>query len=370
MKKKKWLLIATVGGMLATSAFVGAGGLVEKVSGMLHNDVKVYVDGDNTTFHPVYINGKAYLPARETAEALGYNLKWSKERLELQQRDGVEQEEYMQISGIIVDVTPVDDQYRLEVRGHGVSNWMILFADKDTVITDNAGAAVAAKDLKAGQQVNAQYGPVVALSYPGQSHAATIKVGNESLIKEGPVHAIEHTSDGWQLQFSELKDGQETPSLVLNGGKETAIVTEQGTPVEWTQIKPGTPVRAYYGPFTTRSMPPQSPANLIVVLEESLNVDAETVKEFRELAWKLVPETEKAGLITKKDEAQVSLIDAKGAAIMAANEQQKQILADIVAKEGKVISVTYSTDKDALLGPLQIVIHPETKTLIGFFIRR
>jgi hypothetical protein len=146
------------------------------------------------------------------------------------------------------------------------------------------------------------------------------------------------------------------------------VVSTEGQSVEWSQIKPGTQVRAYYGPVMTKSIPPQSPAHVIVVLGEQL--DSATVKEYRDLAWTFVPQREKAHLITKQDEAQVAIIDAKGAAIMAVNDTQKKFLADIEAENGKLISVNYSTDQDAMLGPLMIVINPETKELVGFFVRK
>ncbi|GGD76419.1 hypothetical protein [Paenibacillus nasutitermitis] len=365
MKKQKWLIMMTAAGLLATTAAVGANGLVEKVNGILHNDIKVTVNGTDTKLHPVYINGKAYLPARDTATALGYGLELSGKEIKLGEK---EQENFMQTMGVIVSASSTDGKSQIEVLGHGTNTWVILNVDQKTVLTDKNGKAFAAKDLKPGMQLTAKYGPVMTMSYPGQSHAVSIQVGEQSLIKEEAVLSVNNTDGGWKIQFGEMKDNVEIPSLTLNAGKETMVVSPEGQPVEWSQIKPGTKIRAYYGPIMTKSLPPQSPAHVIVVLEEQL--DSASVKEYQNLAWTLVPESQKEHLLTKQDEAQVELISAKEAGIMPADDKQKQILADIQAKDGKLISVNYSTDQDALLGPLVIVINPETKELVGFFIRK
>lgn len=373
MKKKTWLIAATVGGLLATTAAAGASGLTEKVTGLLHRDVAVSVDGESTGLQPVYINGKAYLPARETAEALGYDLAWSKKEIKLSKDEDEEEAEYIQLSGVIVDAVKVEgeERYRLEVLGHGINKWVILFADKDTVVTDAEGNAVGLDNLKAGLQITADYGPIMAMSYPGQSHAAKIQVGSQRLIEEGQLSAVEHSTDGWRMTFSEAKDGEEQPKLVLNAGKETMLITREGQPVDWNQLRPGTKVRAYYGPIMTKSLPPQSPAHVVVVLDEELNIAHEDVEAYRELAWKLLSDEQKEHVTTDSDKAQVTQVDAKSSAsaIMAA-EGQKQLLEDIVAQEGKLIVVTYSTDEDALLGPLKVVIDPQSKEHIGYFIRK
>ncbi|GGG11241.1 hypothetical protein [Paenibacillus abyssi] len=366
MKKRKWMIMITAAGLIATTTAVGANGLMKKVTGFLDNDVMVSINGTDTTIQPVYIDGKAYFPARDTANALGYSLNWSRDQIELVEKES-EMEEFLQTSGVIVSVEPIDDRYRLEVLGHGPNTWIILYADKETVLTNAAGDAFAAKDLKAGMHITAQYGPIIAFSFPGQSHAASIQVGDERLIKEEAILSVDQTDDGWQIQFGEMKDGAEAPELTLNAGKETMLVTPEGYPVEWSQIKAGTKVRAYYGPIMTKSIPPQSPADVIVVLDGL--VDPTSVNEYRELAWTFVPESEKEHLITKQENAQVDFILAKGAAIVPADDKQKEILADIQSRDGKLITVTYNTDQDALLGPLMIVIHPETKELIGFFQR-
>ncbi|QMV41775.1 stalk domain-containing protein [Cohnella cholangitidis] len=224
MQRKKLLVLATAVGLLGTSAVVGANGLVSKVAGVLNKEVVVSVDGADTALHPVYIDGKAYLPARDLAGALGYNLSWNSKGKEIEINSKDEQAvEYMRMLGVVVDVKQTDDgSYRIELLGKGDDRWMILYADKDTVLTDESGKPAAAADLKAGTRITAEFGPVVAMSYPGQSHAHSIIVGSETLVKEDVIQTVEKTDDGWQVTFGETKDGAAVPTLKLTAARKLA----------------------------------------------------------------------------------------------------------------------------------------------------
>lgn len=372
MNNKKMIVLMTAVGLLGATAGVGASSMVSKVSGMLHKDIAVTVDGTATSMNPVYIKGKAYLPARDTASALGYNLNWSSKTIELSQKgDQPEEVEYLRTMGVIVSVEPTEDEgrYRIELLGKGPYSWIILYADKDTELTDSNGAAVAAKDLKAGTRITAEFGPIVAMSFPGQSHAAKIVVGNETLAKEDVIQSVKKTDDGWQVQFGESKDGVATPTLTLNAGKETSVLTSQGQSVEWEDLKVGAKVRAYYGPIMTKSIPPISPLHYLVVLDEVEQLAPASAQEFRELAWGKLTEADKTHLITKKDEAKVEVINSSNVALMTTTDAQKKLLAEIQPANGKLISVTYNTDQDALLGPLTFAFDPDSKELVGLFVR-
>ncbi|RKP47325.1 hypothetical protein D7Z26_23805 [Cohnella endophytica] len=377
MRNKKLLILVTAAGLLGTSAVVGANGLVTKVSGVLHKEVKVTVNGTDTALHPVYIDGKAYLPARDLATQLGYDLSWGNKNTQIELTSKEEQAaEYIRTTGVIVDVKPADKgQYRIELLGKGDYGWIILYADKDTILTDNSGQAFAAKDLKAGTQITAEFGPIVAMSFPGQSHAHKIVVGNETLVKEDVIQSVDKTDDGWQVKFGETKDGVTRTSLVLTAGKETSVLTSEGQSVDWADLKAGTKATAYYGPIMTKSLPPQSPLHYLVVAPANSTaplgkLSAEQAQAYRELAWSNMPDSQKSHLTTKKDEAEVSIISSSNAAIITVTDEQKKKLAEVQAVNGPLIEVKYSTDQDTLLGPLQMAFDPDTKVLVGFFIRR
>ena len=375
MQKKKLLVVLTAVGLLGTSAAAAAGasGLVGKVTGIFHKDIVVSVNGDKTSLNPVYINGKAYLPARETATELGYVLNWNSKTKEIQINSKEEQAvEYLRMLGVIVDISPTDreGQYRVELLGHGDQRWMILNIDKDTELADENGKAINAADLKAGTRIMAEFGPIIALSYPGQSQAHRIVVNGESLVKEDVIQSVEKTEDGWQVKFGETKDGQTTTSIILNAGKETGVITSEGIDVPFANLKAGDKVRAYYGPIMTKSLPPISPLHYLVVMSDVAQLAPATIKEYQELSWKNMPEDQKPHLTTKKEDALVEEVDSGNISVMLATDAQKKRLEEIQAANGKLISVVYDTDQNALIGPISMIFDPESKELLGFLPRK
>ncbi|WP_158299553.1 stalk domain-containing protein [Paenibacillus antri] len=377
MKHKKIIAVMTVAGLMAATASVGAQSLFEKVSGILNHEVSVVVNGEKTSIVPVYIDGKAYLPLRDAATGLGYEVSYDAGKNEIAITGNAEEEdevEYIMGTGVIADIAEMEDgRFRIEFLGHGSNRWVILYADEETTIVDEAGKAVSAEDLKEGTQIVVEYGPVMALSFPGQSHAAKITVGAERLAKEDVVQSVERTDDGWQVKFGETKDGEVVTTLTLNAGKETAVMTAQGESVDWEDLKAGTKVRAYYGPIMTKSLPPQSPLFYLVVLGDeapaSGKMTPEAAQEYRDLAWALVAE-QASDITTKPEEAIVSIVSAKDSGVLENSEEQKKLLADIQAANGNLVTVTYQTSQDELLGPLTVAFDFDTKAFVGFYARR
>ncbi|AGA56703.1 hypothetical protein Theco_0488 [Thermobacillus composti KWC4] len=359
---RKWLAVMTTAGLLVAAASAGADGIGQKISGWLRPDIIVAVDGAETGMKPVIIEGKAYLPARGIAEATGYEIHWKGNRIEL---SGAEDEEqYMTFTGYINGVTQDGDRWRIDVIGP--DNWLILYADKETVLTDAEGKPFAAEDLAPGMAIEAEYGPMVAMSYPAQSHAASIKVMQQHLVAKQVIHSVEKTEDGWRIGLADEEGGE--VKLVLLAGPETLIVRSDKQPADAELLEPGLVVRAYYGPAVMKSLPPQSHAQYIEVDDQREWLAPAEEQEYRELAWKQLSDEDKAHLITAKDEALVELIDAANAAVIPL-EGKERLLEDIRANGGKLVAVTYKTDQDALLGPVTVLFDPETKEVIGHIVR-
>ncbi|OCT14750.1 hypothetical protein A8709_11265 [Paenibacillus pectinilyticus] len=361
--KKKLTVILTLAGLLGTTAAVGAESLVEKVTGYLQKDVKILVNGQDSALTPVYIDGKAYLPVRDAATQLGYTVSYDEANKEIE-LNGAEAADLMRSSGVIVSVQAKEDgNTRIELLG---STWVILTVDKSTTIKSLDGKTLTAADLKAGTQIDAAFGPAMAMSYPGQAHAVSINVQADRLVKEDTIKEVKHTDDGWQVQLGD--------NLVLNGGKETRVLTSQGESVNWEDLKTGMKVKAYYGPIETRSLPPQSPVFLLVVPAQSSvttspKMPPETAQEYRNLAWAQVKE-QASHITTKQDEAVVQIVSSKEVSVIASTDEQKKLLADVQAANGNFLTVTYNTDQDQLLGPLTAVFDFNTKAFVGFNIRK
>lgn len=376
MPKKKLIVLLTAAGLLGTTAAVAAEDMLEKVTGILHKEVKIVVDGTNTSLTPVYIDGKAYIPVRDAAKDLDYEVIYddANQEIELHKINKEEAAAYMRGTGVIVDVKQTEKgQYRIELLGKGSNAWVILYADEKTVIADGAGNAVPAQALTAGTEIIAEYGPVMAMSFPGQSHAAKITIGAERKVKEDVIQSVKHTDDGWQVQFGETKDGIAVPSLTLNAGKETSVLTSQGESVKWEDLKAGMKVRAYYGPIETKSIPPQSPLFYLVVPTDLTapvgKMTPEAAQEYRDLAWAKVTDNA-SHITTKKDEAVVQIVSANDSGVLATTDEQKKLLEEIKSANGNLVTVTYNTDQDELLGPLTVAFDFKTKAFVGFYARR
>ncbi len=270
MKAKKTFIILTAIGMLGATAAAGAAGLTEKVSGLLRSDIKITVNGEPSTLQPVYIDGKAYVPIRDTAGLLGYEVQASGKQIQLtsaaSQEEQPGEDEAMrpiELSGVVVGKTEVDGTVKLEIRGNGGSDWMVLSLTKDTEIVDESGVTKTAKDIAVGTHVDTLYGPISTMSYPGGSAAVKVVVGQQRLIKEDTISQVKKSEYGWQVHLGSLEELHNV--LVMNLNEQTMIVRADGEQVKPEELKEGTQVKAYYGPATTRSMPPQATVELIVV---------------------------------------------------------------------------------------------------------
>jgi len=361
-RHRKWFAVAATAGLIVSAASAGADAIGEKMSGWLRPDIIVTVNGADTGLKPVIIDGKAYLPARGLAEATGYEVSWKGNRIELTGAE--EEEQYMTLTGYIAGVTQDGDRWRVEVIGP--NEWIILYADKDTALTDADGKAFAAEDLAPGMAIEAEYGPMVALSYPAQSHAASIKVVRQHLVAKQVVQSIEQTENGWRIALADEEGGE--VKLVLHAGPDTLIVRSDKQPAGADLIEPGMVMRAYYGPAVMKSLPPQSNAHFIELDDQREWLAPAEEREYRELAWEQLTDEDKAHLITPKDEAQVELVDA-GSAVVIPLEGKARLLEEIRSQGGKLAAVTYRTDQDALLGPITILFDPETKEVVGHIVR-
>jgi hypothetical protein len=363
-KHRKWLAVMATVGMLAAAVSAGAEGIGEKISGWLRPDITVAVNGAETELKPVIIDGRAYLPARGLAEATGYEITWQGNRIELTGAENEEEEQYMTLAGYIASVTQDGDRWRVETIGDG--QWLILFVDGESTLTGADGEPIKPEDLKPGMAIEAEYGPMVALSYPAQSHAKSVKVVRQHLVAKQVVHSVERTEDGWRIALADEEGGE--VELVLLAGPETLIVRSDKQPADAELLEPGTVVLAYYGPAVMKSLPPQSHARFIEIDDRRAWLAPAAEREYRELAWEQLSEEDKAHVITPKDEALVEYVGAADAAVIPL-EGKEQLLEDIRSQGGKLVAVTYRTDQDALLGPITILFDPESKEPIGTIVR-
>lgn len=270
MKRGKLVALLVVSGLLAATAAAEAAGLTSKVSGLLRKDVKVVVDGQDSGMEPVFINGKAYLPAREAAEAFGYEVNWNSGNKVLLFND---EANFTQNTGVIDRVTnDGNGAVTIDFLGrslNGNNGRVILRPSANTSIIDEDGRAVHVEALKSGLHViSVKYGPAVLNSAPPQAHPVSMVVGQQRLIREDVVREVRKTEEeGTSVVFGSGEGSEYSTDLVLNVGKESALVDEQGTSMAWSELKAGARVKFYFGPAVTKSIPPQAPVDTMIVLE-------------------------------------------------------------------------------------------------------
>ncbi|MCR8844721.1 hypothetical protein NQ117_13605 [Paenibacillus sp. SC116] len=144
---------------------------------------------------------------------------------------------------------------------------IVLNLSEDTVITDKNGKVLKQSDLKAGQRIEAHYGPMMTASLPPISPAQKIVVLGETSRVEGVV-AKDMSKDAKSIHIDTAGDKKMENDMILHINEDTSIINIVGTPVKPEEIKKGTKVAAYHSLATTFSIPAQSSAYVIVVLPE------------------------------------------------------------------------------------------------------
>ncbi|WP_123042323.1 stalk domain-containing protein [Cohnella candidum] len=269
-KRIRTVLVLTAAGLLTVTAAAGASGLTSKVSGLLRKDVMVVVGGLDSGMVPVFIDGKAYLPAREVAQKFGYKITWVEEHKVVLLED---ESTFFKDNGVITSVEQEGDgRVRFDFLGRSpndANRRMIFHANaKSSVITDEEGRPAGLDALKPGVHVAVDYGPFVSASLPGSAFAQNIVVGTQRLIREDKLGDIRITDEGTSLILGTGEGNEFHTDLVLNAGKESTVISSKGDPLSWTDLKKGMRIRAYYGPAVSKSIPPQAPIDTIVVLDD------------------------------------------------------------------------------------------------------
>ena len=393
MKNSKKIIFMTMLGILGAATAANATGFTQKVVGMLHNEIKVSVEGKATSMKPVIINGQVYLPASSEAKALGYTMNYDQAHRSITINKSHQSNpnptnpkppvntpvDQARSTGVIVNVQPASNgQYRIELLGKGSNSWVILTVDKDTVLKNDNHKNINVKDLRAGQRIDVSYASTTIMTFPIQSHATQITVKDQAMVTESVIQAIDHTEDGWVVKFGEGKGGSLIATLTVTSGKETSVLTPDGQSVDWNDVKVGNKVRVYYGPNVTASKMPSGPLYTMVVLDnfsrDSIQggipaLTADDIKSYRDLSWNLL--TDKRSVTTSKEDAKVELLNSNEASVLTTNDSQKASLAALQAANDELVVVTYQVkkQKDVVLGPIMMAFNPTTREFMGYFPR-
>lgn len=105
---------------------------------------------------------------------------------------------------------------------------------------------------------------------------------------------------------------------------------------------------------------------ILIMTNKSDDFSNFDLQEIREIAWNSIEKSQIPHIKSNKNEAVVSLIDSKDNWIVPINDEQKKEL-DKIKDLKTLITVTFNTDRDGLLGPIIAVINPATMKVIGFY---
>ncbi|EHB63843.1 MULTISPECIES: hypothetical protein [Paenibacillus] len=165
-------------------------------------------------------------------------------------------------TGIITDTTDGKITVIGQALETGGVNYVILTVDEKTEIVDKNGAALSRDVLKEGVRIEALYSQVMTLIYPARTHADKIVVSDTKAPKiEGTIAESERNSKE-QLYINVGSDSSTDNDVILNISKDTQIIAGLDPDAE---LAPGTKITAYHSPVMTKSLPPITAAEVIIV---------------------------------------------------------------------------------------------------------
>jgi len=154
----------------------------------------------------------------------------------------------------------------------GGTNYVMLHVDKDTVIVDENGEVLTADALKEAGYIDAFYGNVMAMSYPGQTHADKIVVKATQAVKaEGTIANSERAGEG-RVYLNVGSDDKTENDIILSISDKTVVLPVPGADAE---LKDGMKVVVYHSPIMTKSLPGITNADVIIVTPENNTVAAQ-----------------------------------------------------------------------------------------------
>lgn len=188
-------------------------------------------------------------------------------------RDAKQQADLLGTSGEIGEVR-TDDKggVSIVIKGTGVSEQspaeVVLNIGKDTTLINKDGKTVAASSLVKGAKVIGFYGPMLTKSLPPIGNAVKVVVNEakeevKSVETTGVITAVNNDKERQSAQIQ----GIGTEGIVLNVGKDTVLQAADGSKLTLADLKPGMTVKAEHSLAMTMSLPPQTPAYKITVLD-------------------------------------------------------------------------------------------------------
>ena len=140
-----------------------------------------------------------------------------------------------------------------------------LIVNRDTIIRDERGRNIPARDLEAGMLIDATFSQAMTRSIPPQAQAFQIRVKRRRSTFSTTIGRILEVNTREQF-LRTISDANPASIVRFNISPETRILDPIGRPIPLSNLFPGLRVRVEHATFMTASIPPQSPAFLIQVI--------------------------------------------------------------------------------------------------------
>ena len=220
---------------------------------------------------PEIVNNTQYVPLNFVSEVLYGNVSVEGSQIIITtDQANASEEEVIKASGIITSLSSEEGKLSVHINGNGAKG-IILHVSDDTKFALANGDALAFKDLKVGDQVEAEHAMFATLSLPPQSPVYKITVTEQAkadlVIAEGAISEITTNENGERSILLKGQGIEEEPSsgIVFNISSETKVVDTKGEAIDPSTLKEKDYVISVYNGITTRSLPPIANAMKLVV---------------------------------------------------------------------------------------------------------
>lgn len=202
-------------------------------------------------------------------------------------------------------------------------NTVVLNIGEETKLTGKDGEEIKITDLTKGMKVNVVYGPIMTASLPPQNVPVSVKIVEERESETSLAKVLAVDLEAQQIVTGEDVEKPET-QVVFNVGEETKI-TKDGKEIELKDIKADDTIRVIHSIAMTRSLPPQTAAYEIEVVD----ADKAQMPETAELEGTIAEVDAEAGHVTIGDEK-----DPNAQTILLVGEET-----EIVDNDGKTLKL-------------------------------
>ena len=140
-----------------------------------------------------------------------------------------------------------------------------LVVSDNTIILDERGNTVSARNLRTGMTVNATFSSAMTRSIPPQANAFVIQIIRRSMRDNITVGRILNV-DRQSRTFTTIRDGNLSTLIRFNVPESALILDRLGRQTNFARLVPGTRVRVRHAAFMTASIPPQTTAFEVRIL--------------------------------------------------------------------------------------------------------